>query len=166
MTIRSADTLTITIQGKQFSTSIRFREGHVCTLAEAKALNMLFAENLRNNFSKQMKPLDAAGVPEEVILAKWENYARNYQFTTLGSTHRDPTEREAFKIATTLVREAFAKRGVKVDDLAEGVFDANVAKVALRSDVLAEAARRIEAAKGVALAALDLDTDSHAEGDE
>ena len=40
----------ITIAGKPFDVPHRYEEGHQLTAAEAKALNQIFWENLRNNF--------------------------------------------------------------------------------------------------------------------
>ncbi len=55
------------------------------------------------------------------------------------------------------MKEALNSKGQKPGDLAEGLFDEYVRKVAEKPSVLAEAKRRVEATKSIVGATLDLD---------
>ena len=52
---------TITIQGVEFTVASPYAEGHTITEAEAKALNQVRAENIRNNCAGLVKAANTEG---------------------------------------------------------------------------------------------------------
>src|SRR3974390_2261931 len=102
--------LTLTIQGIQFVARAPYRPGHVCTAIESAVLNQCRADNLRNNFAKQVKATMGNGSHTEVeairdLREQFESYDSRYEFAAPPSA--DPIEIEAPRIPTALVREEF-----------------------------------------------------------
>ena len=128
----------LVIQGLTFSYSARYAEGHPLTQVEANALNQLMGENLRNNFASQIKkavdaqPKDEAGNPVPLSpdqIAKLQSdfaaYAASYEFSAARGPRSvvDPVEREARKMAKTILLNQLKAKGIDVKSLAEGKLD-------------------------------------------
>lgn len=154
----------LTIQGIAFRAPVRYAEGHVIDANEASVLNAVFHDNLRNNFAKVIKAKQAewaeAGPSAEQrasLEASFATYAESYSFANSAARRNllDPVERAARNIAKGLVTEAAQAKGIKVAELAEGVFDSHVAKVMQRPEVRAEAQRRVDATKAIVSDAMD-----------
>jgi proline dehydrogenase len=122
----------ITIQGHEFEVPAPYAEGHVLTAGEASALNQTYAENLRNNFAKQVK--DAGESPDLVDLqAKLDAYANEYEFGVRrsgGGTRVvvDAITREAINLAKDAIRAKAKSLNKKIDaetvtELAEQLVD-------------------------------------------
>jgi hypothetical protein len=148
-------TLTLTIQGIQFTARAPYRTGHVCTPIEAAVLNQCRGDNLRNNFAKTVKqylngtPLGLDKVTEGALREKFAEYDAAYSFATPPAT--DPVETEARRIAAALVREEFNKRGMDAKELHDK-FTASVARASVLPSVVAEAQRRVAAKREAAAA--------------
>lgn len=99
----------ITIQGLTFPVLQPYAEGHVCTEAEAKALNQVRAENIRNNMAVKIKKGEAGA--EEVAA-----YDAEYQFTLAsvggGRAAMTPVEKEARNIARLYLSKMLKEQGI------------------------------------------------------
>ena len=148
-----SDTLTLTIQGIQFTAHAPYKTGHVCSQTEAAVLNQCRGDNLRNNFAKTVKALLNGGAPTpeglDGLYAKFREYDANYSFAAPPSA--DPVETEARRIATALVREEFNRRGMDPKELHDK-FTASVNKASSLPAVVAEAERRVAAKREAAAA--------------
>ena len=157
---------TITIADHEFSVSQPYAEGHVVTEAEAKALNQVRAENIRNNMASKVKLAFGEAPTEEVnastIEALVAEYDAAYVFTlaSVGAGKRptDPVEVEAIKIARGLFSDFCASKGFTVKAVREKIgddsYNARLAELAQRENVLKEAKRRIKVRTENASAAL------------
>jgi hypothetical protein len=143
-------TVAIVIASLPFDCPQPYAEGHVCSAAEARVLNMALAENLRNNFAKRIKAMrDRAASADEFagLQAEFTLYASQYSFTNAGelkSLTIDPLMEEALRIARGQVKALYLRRSLDPkEDRAK--FEANVRKVALLPKVQAEAKKRLDA---------------------
>lgn len=167
----------ITIQGLEFPVATPYSAGHVVTEAEAKALNQVRLENIRNNTAAAIAKLkdekgvkDAEGkfveLPAEAMAeatALVAEYDAGYVFTlaSVGSGKRvtDPIEAEAKKLAKAAIKAKLAGEGRSLNSVDSEKLAAAIAKVA-ESEAIQKEARRIvkaraESAKG-ALESLDI----------
>lgn len=106
----------ITIAGQTFAVSTPYTEGHPLTAGEAKALNQVRCENIRNNLAKLVKNEDQSLSADE-IAAKVAEYDSTYDFTiSVGGGGRvvDPLERECLSIAKGVVKKKIAEKGQTV----------------------------------------------------
>lgn len=116
-------TKTKMISGLSFEISQPYAEGHVCTAAEAKALNQVRSENIGNNLRDVVKKAQEAG-DLTGLAEKVATYDAEYIFNV--STARvpvDPVEKEAVRIATGLVKDALANKGMKINVAPAGYTD-------------------------------------------
>lgn len=149
---------TITIHDIQFDISAPYAPGHPCTGPEAAALNSTRASNLRNIFSKKVKEAAEAGLsPAHVNLLKAEFASLDRIYTFAPPRATDPVLRAAHRIATDLATEELRKKGRARGDLAEGVFESAVARIAASPGVVAEAERRVAATRSIVADALDVE---------
>jgi len=163
------DTQTIVVQGVAFTAPAPFHEGHVMSAAEANVLNQTYGENLRNNFASQVKEArkalgleDKAELTDGETLAKlataFAEYAANYTFSgkRQAKVVADPVEREAVRIARSIIVEHLAAHKITAKQLPEGRMDSLVAELlGKRPDIKHEAARRINATKEAGALVLD-----------
>lgn len=152
------------IQGIAFAFTPRYSEGHVLTEEEAKVLNQTLGENLRNNFATRIRAKEAEiakaaaanseparGFTAEEIAqfkADFAAYEAEYTFRAprVGSGPADPVQREANRIAKSIVLAALSARKIEVKSLGEGKMDELVARViATKPEVMDEARRRVAA---------------------
>jgi len=149
----SPTTLTLTIQGIQFTARAPYSTGHVCTQIEAAVLNQCRGDNLRNNFAKTVKQYmdgnHTEGEALRILTEKFAEYDTGYSFAAPPVT--DPVETEARRIATALVREEFNKRGMDAKELHDK-FTASVGRASALPAVIAEAQRRVAAKREAAAA--------------
>src|SRR5690606_27913824 len=129
--------------------------GHPLTEAEAKALNQVFAENVRNNTAGKIKKAKEEGGDVAAAIAEAEEYARNYEFSmpsTGGGTRRvvDPVEREARSIARELIKAKVEESGRKLKDVDKEKLAAKIDEVAANEDVLKLARKRVNEKKKLA----------------
>lgn len=150
----------ISIGGEKFTVSTPYAEGHTLSALEAKVLNQVRAENIGNNFRKQVaealeKPEADRPAALDAVRAKFAEYDGQYTFAAGGSTRTpvDPVEREAQSIAKLAVKDTIReKHGKSVKEYLaiEGnqeKYDAAVEKIAAQDDVLKEAKKRVAARK-------------------
>ena len=144
---------TIVIQGVQVQVAQPYAEGHTVTAAEAKALNQVRAENIRNNCAKQIAAIkgDAEELTAEQlseISTLVSEYDAGYEFTLAsvggGGRTTDPIEKEAKSIARQLVADALRKQGRKVKDVDAEQLAAKVAEVAEMPEVQKLAKERVK----------------------
>lgn len=155
----------VTIQGIVFAAPAPYEAGHEITDNEAKTLNQVMAENLRNNFASKVKEAKEkagdAGISEDTIAAlraAFDEYAAKYEFSGKRQARAvlDPVTREAQKIAKQTITNALAAKGQKTKDLADGVLDDLVSKlIEKKPEIMEEAKRRIAAAQSIASEALE-----------
>lgn len=161
----------ITIAGSIFSVSQPYAEGHTITEAEAKALNQVRAENIRNNMASKVKAAVEGTAKEgdptaDTIAAAVAEYDAAYVFTLAsvggGRKSSDPTEVEALRIARGTFADWAASKKLTVKAIKEKIgdeaYDAKIAEIAERDDVVKEAKRRVKARQASAADAMgDLD---------
>lgn len=151
----------IVIQGVKFTVPVPYAEGHPLTAPEARALNQVYHENLRNNFAKQVKnSLEGVegALPEAQLPSAFAEYVAGYSFSTPGagggaSRALGPVEREARALAKDLVKAHLAKTGnsftapkeASDEDKAayKAKIDAKIEEVAARDEVLATAKKNV-----------------------
>lgn len=153
----------ITIKGVVLSVPQPFTEGHVCTAAEAQALNQLLAENSRNNFSGRVEKAAANGGADPAALQpELDEYLASYEFgvRTGGGGGRapvDPVEKEALRLAEEAVRKSIAKKGLKAKDVGNEKIKALAAEaITTHPQFRQEAERRVKAAAKIGLDELQL----------
>lgn len=110
----------LTIAGQAFTVNRPFAEGHVCTAGEASALNISFAEAIRNLFSDKVKAgkeVDGTPVTQADVDATMATYALGIRSGNGGGGRTsDPVEAQAMEIARGKVREAIRKQGFSLKD--------------------------------------------------
>ena len=161
----------ITIAGQTFAVLQPYSEGNTITEAEAKALNQVRAENVRNNMAGKVKAAAEGTAKEgeptaENIVAFVSVYDAAYVFTLAsvggGRKSTDPTEVEALKIARGIFADFVASKKLTVkavrEKIGEDAYEAKLAEIALRDEVVKEAKRRVKARQASAEEAMgDLD---------
>lgn len=163
-----SQTKTITIQGLEFEVNTPYVAGHVVTEAEAKALNQVRLENIRNNMASAVKEAKGEGdsITEDAygaLKTKVAEYDASYVFTLAsvggGKRSTDPVEAEAKKLAKAAIAAKLAADGRTLKSVDPDKLAAAIAKLAESADIVKEAKRivkaRTESAQG-ALAELDL----------
>ena len=142
---------TIIIQGEKFEISEPYAEGHVCTAAEAKALNQVRAENIGNNLRKKVTQAKEAGTFDQEEMQKLvTQYDSEYVFearVSTGGTRRvlDPVEREARRIARDIVKAHLERQGVKLKDVPKEALDEKIDELSARDEIIAEAKKAVKA---------------------
>lgn len=166
---------TITIQGEAFEVTQPYAAGHVATEAEAKALNQVRAENIRNNMAAKIKAaLKAAGKTTQAdeegnevemqnplsdealgeLVAAVAEYDASYEFTLAsvggGRASRDPVEIEATKIAKASIVAQLRSKGRTLKSVTH---DENGNEIEGGAERLAEAIAKVAAREDVVKAA-------------
>lgn len=161
----------ITIAGHTFAVLQPYAAGHVITEAEAKALNQVRAENIRNNMASKVKAAFEGtakeGEPTEENIAQFvADYDASYEFTLAsvggGKRSSDPNEVEALRIARGIFADWAASKKLTVkaikEKIGEEAYEAKIAEIAEREDVVKEAKRRVKQRQAAAESAMgDLD---------
>ena len=145
-----------TINGLKFEISQPYVEGHVCTAAEARALNQTRSENIGNNARAKIKEMLDKSTSEAEIAAYVNELDSGYVFTLAGvsaARKLDPVEREAIKLAKELLKEHLATTGRKLTVAPDGqtkeewddLIAEQVDKIAQNDEVLKAAKKNVEA---------------------
>ena len=153
----------VTIAGREFTLPQPYVPGHVLTEGEAKALNQVLAENIRNNMATKVKAAVEGTAKEgeptiDSIDAFVSAYAASYEFnaTTAGERRvTDPLEVEAISIAREILKGALKANGISYLKVPEEKRNAMVAEIAQKDSVVKEAKKRLDAKRKAAEAALD-----------
>lgn len=164
----------ITISGKTFAVSQPFSAGHVLTEGEAKALNQVRAENIRNNMASSVKTAFGDAPTEELspetISKVVADYDAQYVFTvgSVGTKRTtDPLEAEAIRLARTLLSDALKTKGIALSKVPEEARNTKIAEIAARPGVIAQAKKNLESRKKMAESVLDgLDLANESEGED
>lgn len=156
-------TQAILIQKTTFTAPAPFNEGHVMSGLEAKALNQLLAENLRNNFAARMKAAAEAEPPKVLTQDNFDDYAETYQLGVRGTRGRigaqvDPVDVEERRLATAAIKEAIKAKGIKVASVPKETLEAYVER-AVAGGKFREQAEAIVEAKSSVTGLEDLDLD-------
>lgn len=156
-------TKTTIISGQSFEIATPYAAGHVLTEVEAKVLNQTRVENVRNNVAKAVKEAYDSG--DETKIAEVRTavaaYDAEYVFTAGGSrgalatVRLDPVEREARKLAKSILMGELAKRGLKFGTAPEGTseddwkakMEANLSKIAAQDEVVKQAQKIVKQAE-------------------
>lgn len=153
----------VTIAGREFTIPQPYVAGHALTEGEAKALNQVLAENIRNNMASKVKAA-VEGVAKEgeptidSIDAFVANYAAAYEFNAVTAGERrvtDPLEVEAISIAREILKGALREKGISYLKVPEEKRNAMVLGIAQKESVVKEAKKRLDAKRKAAEAALD-----------
>lgn len=154
----------IQIAGESFTVPQPYAEGHVLTSNEAASLNQTYAENVRNNFASKVKEANEAGTFDlAVFQGRLDDYVADYEFgqRSYGTRSGDPVMTEALSITRDLVRQALAKKGIKLADVpAKQISDLAKAQLAKSDDartvqIMETARQRVAAAKEITDFSLD-----------
>jgi hypothetical protein len=157
-------TKSLTIQGVEFTASTPYLEGHVVTDAEAKALNQVRLENLRNNFAARVKAVkgEAEALTEEqlaALAAEFATYDSEYQFSLAsvggGKRETDPVQAEAKRMAKALITTQLKAAGRQVKSIDPEALAAAVAKLADREDIQKAAKKAVAERNKAAAASLE-----------
>jgi hypothetical protein len=168
-----SDSREVQIGGVLVTVSQPYVEGHVCTPAEAKALNQTRTENISNALRKKIQDLGTAAENEEgktfyqftdEALAQAAQmvaeYDAEYVFTlaSVGGGRRaiDPLEKECIAIARQAISAELKKKGVKLKDLPEGKMDEFIEQYKDNDKIVALAKKRIKERESLA-SAIDLE---------
>jgi hypothetical protein len=151
---------TIVIDNLSFSAPAPYVEGDQINVAEAGALNQVFAENIRNNFRRRVADAkeaaktaaEAAGqtfdgsLSEEAIAkltSDFAEYAAKYEFAGKRGPRisLDPVTKEAMKIAKDKIKAKMIELGKDMKSLTSDALDS------LAKDLLAKKPEYMELAK-------------------
>lgn len=169
------DTKNIIIQGQTFQATLPYVAGAVLTESEARALNQVRLENIRNNFASKVKASleKTEGAIAEADLPKaFADFEAAYSFSMPGMgggrQTLDPIEREALVLARGVVENAMKAKGLPtkpdaaLSDDEKAAFKAKVAdkvaEVAQRDNIVAAAKKNVkDRAKTLEALGADLD---------
>jgi len=116
----------ITIQGQKYQVPQPYAPEHVCTEAEAKALNGLIAENARNNFARRLKKINeengklAEGVEPQPMpsQAELDDYLKSYEIGARKiAVQLSPLDKEKKRLASEMLTTALRAKGRQKKDL-------------------------------------------------
>jgi hypothetical protein len=172
----------ITIAGQTFVILQPYLAGHTVTEAEARALNQVRAENVRNNMASKVKAAYEGTAKEgeptvDEIAAFVAEYDAAYEFTLAsvggGKRPTDPVEVEALRMARGYFADFCAGKKLTVkavrEKIGEDAYEAKIAEIAAREETQKEAKRRVkvrQASAENAMGDLDLGELSVAAADE
>lgn len=134
---------TVIINSLRFELPDVYAPGHVCDAGEARALNQVRRENIRNNFAPRVKAARTAGLDETIVREMFDEYAANYSFTA-NFRERNPADRieaQCRKLALEVARAAARTKGQNFDD-----FDPDQQEIAISMLIRERPALREEAA--------------------
>lgn len=147
---------TKTIEGRNFTISQPYEEGHVLTAIEAKVLNQTRSENIGNNVRAKLKEAIEQNKSDAELEALVAEVDAAYVFTAAGTraaAKLDPYEREARKMARELLRAHLGADGRKFSTAPEGLtqeewdekIEAEVDRIAQLDSVLEAAKKEVDA---------------------
>ena len=152
------ETKTKLINDIKFEIAQPYAAGHVCSEAEAKALNQVRSENIGNNMRAAVKKALEDGKTEAEIVAIVAEYDGKYEFNlasvrAAGAAKLDPIEKEARKLARELIVADLAKKGRKISQVPDGLtkeewdekVETKIDEVAAHEAVIAEATKIVKA---------------------
>ena len=170
-------TKVITIAAREFVIPQPYAAGHTLTEGEARAMNQVLAENIRNNMAPKVKAAiegtakdDAPTI--ETIDQFVADYAASYEFNATatsagGGRVTDPLEVEAIAIAREILKGALRAKGIPYAKVPAEIRDQKIALLAAQEATVKEARKRLEARRKAAESALGgIDLSDLGVGDE
>lgn len=171
-TLAAATTSKIKVQGLIFEASKPYSEGYVLNALEAKTLNQTRDENLRNNFAKTVKDLQAklqaeageGNTPREMTIeeiadlqAKFAAYDASYTFAERRTAAPvDPVEKIAHSLAWEHIKSKLKERNYDLKTVTPEKKEELIASLISKDpSIMEEAKRRVESSKSIASSALD-----------
>lgn len=146
----------ITIAGKLFSVTQPYAAGHALTEGEAKALNQVRCENIRNNMATAVKKGVEEKKSDAEIAELVAKYDAEYVFAVSGAGAprvTDPFERECISLARAELTRRIKEKGGKVADMDKDALNAKIAEWAAHPKIK-EAAKKSLALKASVTAGL------------
>ena len=159
----SKPTREITIAGYLFPVTQPYEAGQTINEAEAKALNQVRAENIRNNQATAIKKAkdDEGNLSDEAyaeLKKAVAEYDAGYEFSLAsvggGRSTLTPVEKEARKIARTLITDALKAADRKVGDVDKEKLSAAIIQRSEQDDVVKLAKKRVNEQAKIAEEAL------------
>lgn len=141
----------ITVKKVNYTIPCPFEEGHVCTANEAKALNQLLKENVRNNFASKIN--EDSPIPSQ---EEFDAYVAGYEFGIRSITSTDPVMKEMIKIAEGLVMKSLEKAGVTKKSIGTEAFNKKVDEILANPDYEAKIRAKAEQIIEIKASAIDL----------
>lgn len=150
----------VTISGRHFNLEPRYVAGPTeLTEGEARALNQLLKENIRNNFAAQLKILESTGANNDTINQAFVTYSDQYKFSDRASERApaDKLSQMVRSMATDIIKVACEKNGVKYKDIPEETLQAALEAVLSTqgATLRAEAERRLATVSNISATILD-----------
>lgn len=151
----------LTIGDNQFTVPACFVTGHSLSENEAKAMNQLLRENIRNNLAARLRD-NGDGQVRGLTQEEVDEYVGEYEFGAGrggGESRLSPVERKARQIAREKVISALKQKGKKIDTKTEEGkrnMEALVAQVAARPEIIKEAEKQLKSIEKIALEDLDI----------
>jgi hypothetical protein len=149
------------ILGLEVSTPEPYAAGHVCTLAEAAALNAALTRGLAKGIHRRLRERyneEAREAPSEsdrnCIAAFIPEFLKGF---SQGHERLRVIEAESRRIARGHVEAQLYRHGRKLSELAKGEQEDLIAREAATAVVLAEATRRIDTLRSIGSSALEGD---------
>lgn len=150
-------TKTIKIAGIEFTVSAPYGEGNTINGAEAAVLNQTRAENIGNNFRKQVAEAKDDAEKMAKVQADIAAYDATYNFATArtrsgGSSPRlSPLEAEAMRVAKAWLQKQLSTAGktlkaYKEEKGGEEGYKAKLAEIASNEAIIAIAKKNLAAA--------------------
>lgn len=137
--------------GLSLSTPEPYAKGHVCSAAEAAALNAVLTRGLAKMLHRELaEARDAGREPASVETAGLiEDFLRGF---AEGHERLEAIKSEARRIGRAKAEAAVYRTGKRLEALAKGEQEELIAREAARSEVLAEATRRIDLMRSIGTA--------------
>lgn len=110
----------ITIDGKEFTLEVPYKDGDTINASEASQLNQVYLENIGNNFRAKVKALVAEGADDATIQKALDEYADSYEFGARRAggprKHMDPVEREMRALGKVAVIKHFKSKDMNYNE--------------------------------------------------
>jgi hypothetical protein len=151
-------TKVIQIHGEKFAVSTPYTAGQTIGALEAKVLNQTRAENIANNFRKDVKEAldknDADALTK--VRSEFSDYEGKYEFSMGGAPRVpvDPVEREALSIARSQITAALKAEGRKVKEVDKDTLNQAIEDYAQDEEVIKLARTRVNQLKKATTASL------------
>jgi len=153
----------IRIGAMSLTVRLPFKEGHVCTAAEARALNQTRLENIRNTATAKAKAASEKNLDLGEVLEEIRQYEASYEFTIgskrgprIGSVSRDPVDVEERRLARESLHKLLKDRGYVLKEVAEEQKEAILERFLQSGHYRAQAEANVKAREQLMLEASDI----------
>jgi hypothetical protein len=132
------------ILGRELLTPEPYASGHVCSAAEAATLNAALTRGLAKGLYRELSENGEAS--KEQLKSFIQGYLRGF---SEGHERLRAIEAEARRLGRARVEAALYRSGRKLADLAKGEQELAISREAEKSELLAEATRRIDTLRAI-----------------